>query len=979
MSDNQNLGLNFNASNDINNPFLPTLPDALGIVKTKLQQAASNSALFYQVFGDKANIPEIQSVRTQWAIGDFSQLPQVQILSAANMNGADGAYSSSTQKIYLSEALSQSNFAIGVLVEETFHWLDDRVGTDTKGDEGELARVLVLGESVSNAELARIKQEDDRGFIIAEGQSIFVEKSGSSVTIESQGNGKLIKSANNLLSAQIGNDTPISIKYNGLQIYTTIFAGWETVAVENIGGQNQLLWKSASTNSISLWNLDSNWNFLSSAGVIPLNSGSTLIQETNFGLDINGDGFVGESVSVVTVSATDSVSAETISGQAINNGVFTLTRTVTNTAIAVNYTLSGTATNGIDYLSLNGVANFAIGASTAIVSVSPIDDALFEGNETVILTLAAGSGYTLNANNNSTITISDNDLPTITVTANDASAAEVVTGQIQNPGQFTFTRTGSTANPLTVNFGLGGSATSGFDYSALATSVTFAAGASTAVVNINVTDDAIVEGSETVFLQLLANAAYTLGAATSATVTIADNDVENITVTSPNGGNSLQRGQSVTIQWNDNIPDNVRVDLYKNNIFYRNITTSTPSNGSLSWTVPNDVLLGTDYRIRIAKTDGTLIDFSDNNFTITGTSNVDLKGYLLVPAVNAMGAGTTQTVYYNIQNSGADTSGAFRVGFYLSMDTIFTTGDRFLGSETINSLAGISVNGNLSKSLTLPVAGDSFYSGDKTYYIGMIVDDLNAVAETNEGNNSGQRAGDDYAAVTVSGTVPTPFITVLSPNTSNTLTRGQNYNIQWNDNIAENVRIDLYKAGAFYRNIVASTASTGNYVWNVPTDTVANPISNVPNHVSIGSDYTIRIQSTTNTTLFDTSDTNFTITGTPNYDLFGSLFNVTQSATSAGSTVQYTYTIQNNGSDPTSLFKVGFYISPDANFTTSDYLVGEITTSIDAKSAKTFSASLNSATFNNYLNLPPQGNSFWSGDKTYYIGSIADLQNVITD
>ena len=205
-----------------------------------------------------------------------------------------------------------------------------------------------------------------------------------------------------------------------------------------------------------------------------------------------------------------------------------------------------------------------------------------------------------------------------------------------------------------------------------------------------------------------------------------------VTVTSPNGGNSLQRGQAVTIQWSDNIPDNVRVDLYKNNIFYRNITTSTPSTGSLSWTVPNDVLLGTDYRIRIAKPDNTLIDFSDNNFSITGTPNIDLKGYSLVSPVTAA-AGSTQNINYNIQNAGVDPSGSFRVSFYLSSDTIFTTGDRLLGSANIASLVGGGLNGNLSRSITLPNAGDSFYSGDKTYYIGMIVDDLNAVAETNEG------------------------------------------------------------------------------------------------------------------------------------------------------------------------------------------------------------------------------------------------------
>ena len=37
-------------------------------------------------------------------------------------------------------------------------------------------------------------------------------------------------------------------------------------------------------------------------------------------------------------------------------------------------------------------------------------------------------------------------------------------------------------------------------------------------------DDALIEGNETVVLTLNSNSAYTVGSATSATVTIADND-----------------------------------------------------------------------------------------------------------------------------------------------------------------------------------------------------------------------------------------------------------------------------------------------------------------------------------------------------------------------------------------------------------------------------------------------------------------------
>ena len=195
MFENQNVGVNLGLNSAIDALTFSALPDALGIVNAKLQQIASNSDLFSQVFGEKANTAEILSVRKQWAIGDFSQLPTVQILSAADMNGTFGAYANSTQTVYLSDILFQSNAAptnslfgvVGVLVEETFHWIDDSVGNDTEGDEGELARNLVFSVNQSTAELTGIKSEDDSGVIVVNGQYISVEQNDTLATAQNLG------------------------------------------------------------------------------------------------------------------------------------------------------------------------------------------------------------------------------------------------------------------------------------------------------------------------------------------------------------------------------------------------------------------------------------------------------------------------------------------------------------------------------------------------------------------------------------------------------------------------------------------------------------------------------------------------------------------------------------------------------------------------------------------------------------------------
>ena len=86
------------------------------------------------------------------------------------------------------------------------------------------------------------------------------------------------------------------------------------------------------------------------------------------------------------------------------------------------------------------------------------------------------------------------------------------------------TRTGVTTAALTVNYTVAGTATAGSDYTALAGSVVIPAGSLTATVTVTPINDTAVEPDETVVATLGANAAYTVGAAASATVTIQSED-----------------------------------------------------------------------------------------------------------------------------------------------------------------------------------------------------------------------------------------------------------------------------------------------------------------------------------------------------------------------------------------------------------------------------------------------------------------------
>ena len=207
-----------------------------------------------------------------------------------------------------------------------------------------------------------------------------------------------------------------------------------------------------------------------------------------------------DNVQAITVAATDAAASEA----GPNSGTFTITRTGDSSAqVIVNFSLTGTASTA-DFGAVNLVVGIAAGQTSTTVTIAPVDDALVEGDESVILTVTAGS-YQIGAASNATITISDNDVSVVSVTPTfNMSEA----GASQN---FTFQRTGSLTAPMTVDFTLSGTATNGVDYALVAGQATFAAANQFATVTIDPVVDIGVEGIETVVVTLVDGVAYERG------------------------------------------------------------------------------------------------------------------------------------------------------------------------------------------------------------------------------------------------------------------------------------------------------------------------------------------------------------------------------------------------------------------------------------------------------------------------------------
>ncbi len=126
------------------------------------------------------------------------------------------------------------------------------------------------------------------------------------------------------------------------------------------------------------------------------------------------------------------------------------------------------------------------GQAFADVTVTPIDDGTPEAAETVVVTVTDAAAYDPGSPSQATVTIADGS-PVVSVSATDSGASE----NGPDTGTFTFTRTGSTAAALTVNFTVTGTATAGTDYASLGSSVTIPGGAASATALVTPVPDGL--------------------------------------------------------------------------------------------------------------------------------------------------------------------------------------------------------------------------------------------------------------------------------------------------------------------------------------------------------------------------------------------------------------------------------------------------------------------------------------------------------
>jgi Calx-beta domain len=431
-------------------------------------------------------------------------------------------------------------------------------------------------------------------------------------------------------------------------------------------------------------------------------------------------------------SSLFSVNEDDGSGQLTSLATITVTRGgATNVAASVNYATSdGTATAPGDYIATNGTLNFAAGETTKTFTVTVKNDGIAEPNETVNLTLTQGAATVANA----VLGIVDNDNPKGSIQLSDIAYSVSESG---GSALVTVTLSKQIDADVSVNYATSdGTATAGSDYTAASGTLTFVGkinnggvGQTQKTFTVPITDDPDAEDDETITLTLSnasPNTAAVLGAPSTATLTIADDDPPgDLEFNSLRYDAAESDGQAdVTVRRVGGTNGTVTVDYATSDGTASGDSDYTPTSGTLSFG-PGE----TEKTFSIPVTwDGRGEGPETINLSLTNpTGGADLAqntaAIVRIADDGASGALQLTSSSYSVGEAAGlatvtVTRGGGSLGGPVTVD--YTTNDAtaIAGSDYTATSGTLTFGpGELAKSFTVPVTSDSAAEGDELFQV----------------------------------------------------------------------------------------------------------------------------------------------------------------------------------------------------------------------------------------------------------------------
>ena len=141
-------------------------------------------------------------------------------------------------------------------------------------------------------------------------------------------------------------------------------------------------------------------------------------------------------------------------------------------AVVVNYSVTGSALNGVDFDTLSGSVTIPAGKTNTVVYIKAIDDAVAEDDETVIITVLPDSNYTVGTSSSKTVIIKE-DFPTSPLVAKAATFNRAKGTALRIPIQSILSTFVRNDNSLNLELAAIGSSTNGASISADGTYINF--------------------------------------------------------------------------------------------------------------------------------------------------------------------------------------------------------------------------------------------------------------------------------------------------------------------------------------------------------------------------------------------------------------------------------------------------------------------------------------------------------------------------
>jgi subtilase family serine protease len=325
--------------------------------------------------------------------------------------------------------------------------------------------------------------------------------------------------------------------------------------------------------------------------------------------------------------------------------------------------------------------------------------------------------------------------------------------------------------------------------------------------------------------------------------------------------------------------------------------------------------------------------------------------------------------WVKVKNAGNKKAPASKIGFYLSTDTHFSTSDFFIGSRNIEALESGEVD--LISALQVNVADLDIPPG--TYHIGSFIDYTKVVDEENEQNNN-----DCYFTTKVTIPQPKPDLTCMDKGELS-INDNRHIHVSWtkikNQGPGES---EATKVG-FYLSTDQNFTTSDKYLGEVSLPKLASGevklLSAFNKDISYlnlsPGKYYVGIIVDPHNTVHETNEHNNSgcSWSHPYIDIQPPKPNLTcmskGEVSANGSTIHISWMkVQNDGGSTAGASHVGYYLSSDTHFSTSDKLIG-------SKYLSSIAAGQNRTVDGITINLSGLGLS--PGE--YYIGMIIDYKD----